>query len=260
MARIYPLFSSSKGNSSFLGTPSEGILIDAGVSFKRLNTALADNNLDINAIRGVFITHSHSDHVTGLKMLTSKTGIPVFGQRKTLMELVENNKIDPRSEVYELDNPAEIAGMEINCFNTPHDTASSCGYRVTFNDGRTCAVCTDLGHITKTVEKNILGCDLVLLESNYDEKMLENGSYPHFLKERIASKYGHLSNNCCAVQAEKLIENGTTRIILGHLSQENNSPEKAEQTVLKQLSNFKRNSDYILEVAPVQTCGEVVVF
>lgn len=260
MARIYPLFSSSKGNSSFLGNSSEGILIDAGVTFKRLNIALKTNNLDISAVKGVFITHSHGDHVKGLKVLTSKTGIPVFGQYETLNELVEKDLISPCSKIYELDSPAAIAGMEVKCFDTPHDTVRSCGYRVAFEDGRTCAVCTDLGHINKTIDNHILGCDLVLLESNYDTKMLECGSYPHFLIERISSDNGHLSNDCCGEQAEKLIKSGTTRIILGHLSQENNTPKTAEKTVLKKLSSFKRDNDYILSVAPVETQGEMVVF
>lgn len=260
MARIYPLFSSSKGNSSFLGNPSEGILIDAGVSFKRLCTALSDNSIDIKAVRGVFITHSHSDHVKGLKTLTAKTGIPVFGQRETLSELVKKDMISPCSEIYELDCPAAIAGMEVKCFDTPHDTVRSCGYHVEFEDGRKCAVCTDLGCVTETVDENICGCDLVLLESNYDPEMLKNGPYPYYLKERILSDNGHLSNSCCAAQAEMLLKSGTTRIILGHLSQENNTPQTAEITVLQRLAAFKRNVDYILQVAPVETRGEMVVF
>lgn len=260
MARFYPLFSSSRGNSEFLGSPSSGILIDAGVSFKRLTAALNINNIDISAVKGVFITHSHSDHVSGLKTLTSKTGIPVFGQRETLSELVKKNMIAPGTEIYELDCPASIVGMKVSCFDTPHDTVRSCGYHVEFEDGRKCAICTDLGHITETVEKNITGCDLVMLESNYDPQMLQNGSYPYQLKERIFSDHGHLSNNDCAKQLKKLVDNGTTRLILGHLSQDNNTPKTAEKTALESLSDFKRGSDYILNIAPVETSGCMVVF
>ncbi len=260
MARIYPLFSSSKGNSSFIGNPDAGILIDAGVSFKRLSNALKVNSIDIKAIKGIFITHPHTDHVGGLKTLTNKTGIPVFGQRETLSEIIEKGMISANSDIYELDVPAAIAGMEVKCFDTPHDTTRSCGYHITFEDGRKCAVCTDLGHVTETVDKSISDCDLVLLEANYDPQMLQEGPYPYYLKERIMSDCGHLSNQCCGTQVRKLISNGTTRIILGHLSQENNTPEIAEKTVLESLSGFKRDSDYILSVAPVETKGEVVVF
>lgn len=260
MARFYPLFSSSKGNSSFIGTDSAGILIDAGVSFKRLSKALDDNGLSVNAVKGVFITHSHSDHVSGLKMLTKKTGIPVFGQLETLEELLHNDMIAPCSEVYEMDENACAAGMEISCFDTPHDTVRSCGYRIKTQDGRICAVCTDLGYVTETVKENISGCNLVLLEANYDEQMLKDGPYPSYLKSRIRSRKGHLSNDASAQQAAELIKSGTTRIILGHLSQENNTPLKADHTVSEGLSEFSRNKDYILNVAPVETNGLMAVF
>ncbi len=260
MARIYPLFSSSKGNSTFIGSHKGGILIDAGVSFKRLSQAFIKCDMTISAIKGIFITHSHSDHVSGLKMLTKKTGAPVFGQRETLEELIEKELISPDSEVYELDGPAVAADMEINCFDTPHDTVRSCGYRIKTADGRMCAVCTDLGHVTETVNENISGCGLVLLESNYDEKMLREGPYPDYLKKRIRSDHGHLSNVCSAEQAARLIQSGTTHIILGHLSQENNKPYIADKTVEKGLAGFVRNKDYILEVAPVETSGKMAVF
>jgi phosphoribosyl 1,2-cyclic phosphodiesterase len=260
MARIYPLFSSSKGNSTFIGDKNGGILIDAGVSFKRLSEALENSELSINSVKGVFITHSHSDHVKGLKMLTKKTAVPVFGQRETLEELIAGEMIAPGSEVYELDSNAVTAGMEISCFDTPHDTVRSCGYRIKTSDGRLCAVCTDLGYVTDTVRENLNGCNLVLLESNYDEKMLKDGFYPYYLKQRIRSKSGHLSNTDCAKFSAELLKNGTTQIILGHLSQENNTPHTADKTVEKGLCEFVRNSDYILSVAPVETSGKMAVF
>lgn len=260
MARIYPLFSSSKGNSTFIGEPGGGILIDVGVSFKKLTAALADSGLSLASIKGIFITHSHSDHVKGLKMLTKKTGLPVFGQRETLEELISGEMIAPACEVYELDSPAAAADMEISCFDTPHDTVRSCGYRVKTSDGRVCAVCTDLGYVTDTVRENLNGCNLVLLESNYDEKMLASGPYPYYLKERIRSKRGHLSNTDCSMQSAELIRQGTTHIILGHLSQENNTPYMADKIVETGLKEFSRNRDYILEVAPVETNGKMVVF
>ena len=260
MARIYPLFSSSKANSTFIGDSRGGILIDAGASFKRMTEAFQKSSLPLSAIQAVFITHSHSDHVSGLKMLTKKTGIPVFGQEKTLEELLKKELIAPCSEVYSLDDAAAAADMEISCFDTPHDTVQSCGYRIKTSDGRVCAVCTDLGHVTQTVEENLYGCDLVLLEANYDEKMLANGIYPYYLKERIRSDHGHLSNNASAAQAEKLVRNGTTRLILGHLSQDNNTPYIADKTVEKGLKGLVRGRDYLLEVAPVETTGKMTVF
>lgn len=261
MARIYPLFSSSKGNSTFIGTEKGGILIDCGVSFKRLSAALNINNIPLSAVQAVFITHEHSDHVSGLKMLTKKTGIPVYGQKRTLQRLCDNDKISPESPVIDMSNVTiPCAGSEVRCFNTPHDTIQSCGYKIHTEDDKFCAVCTDLGHITEEVDKALTGCRLVLLEANYDDFMLRTGPYPLHLKERILSPNGHLSNDDCGAQARKLIENGTTYLILGHLSQDNNQPYIADKTVAACLSDMERGKDYLMGVAPVETQGGAVIF
>lgn len=235
-----------------------GVLIDCGISFKRLNEALNVNGLSIDAIKAVFITHEHSDHTSGLRMLTKKTDAHVYSGCYTLECLYNDGLINERSYTQEIKCSVQIGDMNIECFETPHDTKESYGYKITFDDGKTCAVCTDLGHITETVESYLLGTDAVLLESNYDIEMLRNGAYPYYLKTRIFSPNGHLSNIDCARFAAKLVRNGTTRLILGHLSQENNTPEIAEYTVFQELSEFKRNHDYILSVAPVQTTGGFV--
>lgn len=261
MARIYPLFSSSKGNSTFIGTEKSGILIDCGVSFKRLTAALERNNLSLSAVKGVFITHEHSDHISGLKMLTKYTSVPVYGQKRTLQRLCSSDKIFPNSSVIDITGKKIACGeCELTSFNTPHDTIQSCGYRITASDGKICAVCTDLGHITDEVDDALKGCRLVLLEANYDERMLRSGSYPFYLKERILSPNGHLSNDACAKQAVKLIKQGTTHLILGHLSQDNNRPQLADKAVETALSEFIRNRDYLMGTAPVETSGEAVIF
>lgn len=258
MARIYPLFSSSKGNSTFIGTPKAGVLIDAGVSYSRLVEALNCSGIDISAVKAVLVTHEHSDHIKGIPILTKRTGVPVFAQKLTLEKLVSGGLVHSYSDAEEICGAREIYGMEITPFDTPHDTPQSCGYRIITDDGKCLAVCTDLGKITPLVAESLRGCDIVLLEANYDEKMLAEGSYPYYLKARIKSDNGHLSNSDCACQVEKLLLEGTTRIILGHLSQENNTRSIAEKTILERLSRFSRNKDYILEIAPVQTVGEYV--
>lgn len=263
MARIYPLFSSSKGNSTFIGTEKGGILIDCGVSFKRLSSALEVNKIPLSAVQAVFITHEHSDHVSGLKMLTKKTGIAVYGQKRTLQRLCDADKISPESPVIDISGyTISCGGSEISCFNTPHDTIQSCGYRIHTEDDKYCAVCTDLGHITPEVDNALTGCRLVLLEANYDEYMLRRGPYPLYLKERILSDNGHLSNDASAEQIGRLIANGTTHFILGHLSQDNNTPPVADRTVQEALDamSYKRGKDYLLGVAPVETRGGAVIF
>lgn len=261
MARIYPLFSSSKGNSTFIGNEKGGILIDCGVSCKRLTAALELNRIPIEAVKAIFITHEHSDHVSGLRQFTNKTGCPVYGQKRTLQRLMDADKISPSSHVVDITNiSVSAADLEVRCFNTPHDTIQSCGYRIHTDDDKYCAVCTDLGHVTPEVDEALTGCRLVLLESNYDENMLRTGGYPLYLKERILSQNGHLSNDDCAVQVGKLIERGTTHFILGHLSQDNNRPLIADRTVQNSLPQFSRGRDYLLGVAPVETKGGAVIF
>lgn len=261
MARVYPLFSSSKGNSTFIGTENGGILIDCGVSLKRLSAALEINRLSLSSIKAVFITHEHSDHVCGLKMLTKKTGIPVYGQKRTLQRLYDTDKISVTSPIIDMTGKTiACADSEITLFNTPHDTIQSCGYKIHTSDDKYCAVCTDLGHITPEIDEALTGCKLVLLESNYDDNMLRTGAYPLYLKERILSPNGHLSNDDCAVQVGRLIERGTTHFLLGHLSQDNNRPQIADLVVQNSLNKYVRNMDYLLGVAPVETNGGVVVF
>lgn len=256
MARVYPLFSSSKGNSTYIGTKNDGILIDDGVSFSRLKAALEVNGLSVESIRAVFVTHEHSDHIKGLSVLTKKIKAPVFARGLTLEYLLRAGALN--GDYGELKDGEEVCGVRIEWFDTPHDSQQSCGYKLTFKDGRTAAVCTDLGHVTEEIEAALTGAECVLLEANYDVEMLRNGSYPYYLKERIFSGRGHLSNNDSGSFAARLIKGGTEKIILGHLSQENNRPEIAESTVESCLSEFKRNTDYILSVAPVETHGGFV--
>lgn len=261
MARIYPLFSSSKGNAEFIGTEKGGILIDCGVSYKRLVNSLKRHNIPLSAIQGVFITHEHSDHVSGLKMLTKHNNITVYGQNLTLRNLCEKDRISPDTRLVELtEKPVACGDCEITCFNTPHDTVQSCGYRIRTNDDKLCAVCTDLGNITETVYNALIDCRLVMIEANYDTKMLKYGGYPDYLKERIMSDNGHLSNDNCGWIVQRLVNAGTTHILLGHLSQENNTPELADGTVQSYLNEFTRGRDYIMGVAPVESEGVNVIF
>lgn len=261
MARIYPLFSSSKGNCSFIGTEKGGILIDCGVSFRRLSAALELNRIPLTAVQAVFITHEHSDHIAGLRMLTKKTGVPVYGMKRTLQRLCDTDKLSPESPVIEMPgSPIACADCEVTAFPIPHDAISPCGYRIHTSDDKFCAVCTDLGYVTPQVDEALKGCRLVLLEANYDENMLRHGKYPLYLKERILSPNGHLSNDASAVMARKLVAQGTTHLLLGHLSQDNNRPDTAYGTVMNALSGYTQGRDYLLGVAPVESQGGTVIF
>ena len=260
MARIYPLFSGSTGNAEFIGSPAGGLLIDCGVSARRLSLALERCGIPAEAVKGIFITHEHCDHVAGLRVFAKKYHVPVYAQPVTRDNLYQCGYLEPEQVCTALTGPVECAGIRVMPFATSHDTAQSCGYRMTLPDGRSCAVCTDLGYVSETVAEALKGCDLVLLEANYDKEMLRTGPYPGYLKARIASDCGHLSNNDCAAAAEMLLQSGTTRLILGHLSQHNNLPALAESTVEAALSGFRRGSDYLMQAAAPETDGRMIGF
>ena len=145
-----------------------------------------------------------------------------------------------------------VGGLEIASFSTPHDSVGSLGFTVTTPKGVRAGVATDLGVVTEKIAQSLTGCDLVLLESNYDEAMLKAGGYPYYLKRRILSENGHLSNDSCGELAVRLAQSGTTRFVLGHLSKENNFPDLAYQTTLSFLAaaGLKENFDFKLAVAP----------
>ncbi|MBQ7399966.1 MAG: MBL fold metallo-hydrolase [Clostridia bacterium] len=232
MFKAIPLFSGSSGNCVYIKYADEEILIDAGVSFKRICTALGSIGTDIGNIKAVLTTHEHSDHVQGLPVLSRHRDIPIYINRKSasyydmpLDELFEGN-----ARIKDSGDSITFDGFEVNLFATPHDSLGSCGYHFTFSDGNRFALATDMGRITPEIASYLLGCKSVVIESNHDVKMLKNGPYPYPLKKRILSDHGHLSNEDCAAFIPKLVDMGTEKIILAHLSAENNTPELCYKT------------------------------
>ncbi len=262
MSRICPLFSSSSGNCTYIGIENNGVLVDAGASFKGICEALLSAGGNINEISAVFITHEHEDHIKGLKTLLKKTKASLFASEKTLDALALFDKIPAGTTVCVMDqNTVEAGGIIVNRFATSHDCDGSSGYSFVLPDKKRVAVCTDSGIITEEMHNALLGNDLVLLESNHDIEMLKRGPYPPHLKMRILSDRGHLSNNACAGELNALLNSGTTRFILGHLSQHNNTPMLAKATAQAALLKFgaQNDKDYFLTVARPKGNGVTVL-
>ncbi|MBR0112133.1 MAG: MBL fold metallo-hydrolase [Clostridia bacterium] len=253
MAKFCSLFSSSSGNCTYIGTSAGGILIDIGVSAKKTEDALKDIGVDPGEIRAVFITHEHTDHINGVRVFAARHRVPVYATEGTLDGMSYAGvfeKADIKAYVMP-EKGTEVDGIFVRPFRTPHDSLESCGFTVMTPDGKRLAVATDMGTVTETVTNALYGCDLVLLESNHDVRMLQNGSYPFYLKKRILSDTGHLNNEKASELAGVLLEGGTSRFILGHLSKENNIPGLAYETTKAAFSALgaEENKDYLLSVA-----------
>ena len=252
MAKFCSLYSSSSGNSTYIGTSQGGILIDVGVSAKKTADALKNIGVDPDSIAAIFVTHEHNDHINGVRVFAERHGIKVFASCGTLAGMADAGAITckMKADVIPYEG-TEAGGMFIRPFKTPHDSRESTGFTIVTPDGKCLAVATDIGEITDTIMDSVYGSDLILLESNHDVGMLKNGPYPFFLKERILSKLGHLSNESCAETAVKLMKSGTTRFVLGHLSKENNIPALAFETTraAMKMAGAVENIDYLLSVA-----------
>ncbi len=263
MARLSPLFSGSSGNSYYIGSRSAGLLIDAGRSARQIDGMLKVLGINPLAIQGILVTHEHSDHVSGLRVFAKKHSLPIFATGGTLSAIRGMVGDTARLCPVEPGETLELAGMEVSPFSVSHDCTDPVGYRIATADGRGFCLATDLGFVSDSVRERLLGCDLVVLESNHDEEMLKKGPYPYVLKRRILSDRGHLSNASCTRLLPQLAKSGVRRFLLAHLSRENNSPALAESTAVEGLTQagYTRDLDYMLEIAPVEnTEGRTIIF
>ncbi len=249
MLKIDVLASGSKGNSVLVSSDEKRILIDCGISIRALTSSLKERNLSISDVQAILITHEHGDHVCSCAQLTEAYGIPVFTNAITMSAL--KRKTGLRGGYYfEETSPFVLCGMEISPFRTSHDAVYPVGYSIADADSKF-TYATDLGYFSNTVKESAKGSDLILIESNHDVERLLNGPYPKYLKERILSSRGHLSNDHCAIAVRELLESGTKRFVLGHLSEQNNTHDLALSTTLNLLtsSGATLGQDYELHVA-----------
>lgn len=249
--RVAVLASGSKGNAAYIELDGVRLLIDAGISARRITRSLADLGVDAASLDGVFVTHEHSDHIKGLPTLLKQYRLPLFAPPATLRAIGESLAV-PEDTFTPLAGDVMLGSVAVKSFSTLHDAASPVGYAVCGSEK--CALATDLGFLTNDVMAAIEGSDVLILEANHDRELLQSGSYPWRLKQRILSNRGHLSNSAAAWALVRL-KKRPRAVFLAHMSQENNRPELVEETVRTILAQQNvRQENLLLTAQDVPTC------
>ena len=240
MLKFCSLYSGSSGNSFLVQSDETKILVDAGVSCKKIVEALASLSIAIEEIDAILVTHEHTDHTQSIGTISKKYDIPVYANRKTwqampnqLAKIKESNRL-----YFDNNKPFTLKDITILPFDIPHDAANPCGFNI-IKDKTKISIATDIGHIDEGVLKNLKNSKFLLLESNYEPEVLKYSRYPYKLKERIASPLGHLSNIEAGKTINYLADYGLENAVIAHLSNENNFPELAYKSVLEQMEESK---------------------
>ena len=259
------LASGSSGNCYYLGTPEYGILIDAGISVRTIRKILKDKEIDFDKIVAILATHDHGDHIKSVGSLGEKYHLPIYSTERVhdgidRSRFVEETLFQSR-KIIEKEVPFMIRDFQIEAFEVPHDSSENVGYMIRF--GNQCfTIATDVGYITETVARYLCMANHLVLESNYDEEMLRFGSYPDFLKERVASKTGHLSNQEAAEFLAVNYSPTWKNVWLCHLSRENNHPELVYKTIDFRLlqEGIRTGKDLKLNVLKRMTPSDIFDF
>lgn len=234
--QLCSLSSGSSGNCYFVGSSSEGVLVDAGISARRIRKILDEIGVGIPQIRGILITHSHIDHINALTTLTKKYKIPVYCTAGTWKGIIRNRTTFDLDQTMHVEiahgQTFQLAGMNIEAFPVSHDAYDAVGYHIA-NTGKSITLATDLGFISQVAADYLKRADVLVIESNYDEEMLMNGHYPEQLKQRVHSSMGHMCNSHTADFLSDHYHPGISHILLCHLSAENNTPDLALATLKK---------------------------
>lgn len=253
MLNFCSLYSGSSGNSLFVETENTKILVDAGMSCKKIEEALHLIEVDPSSINAILVTHEHSDHIKGISAISKKFDIPVYATQETFDAMpAQTQKLSEKNiNFFKPSESFYIDDIEILPFSIPHDAANPCGFNIIKDKKHQISIATDIGHMTKSIVNNLEGSKFILLESNYDTEVLRCCSYPFKLKTRIAGDTGHLSNTMAGKTISYLSKNSNLNTaMLGHLSKESNFPELAYQTVVDELiSNSIDDNSIQLSVA-----------
>lgn len=261
MFNFCSLYSGSSGNSLFVESENTKLLVDAGVSSKKIEEALANLEIDPTSIDGILITHEHSDHVQGLGTFAKKFNLPVFVNEKTLDAMPkQKEKISEKNiKLFNINEKFEIGDLKVKPFSIPHDAANPCGFNI-FKDDKKISIATDIGHMTNGILKNLEDSIFIMLESNYDPEVLKYSKYPYQLKTRIAGPDGHLSNELAGKTISYLLNSGLKQAVLGHLSKQSNFPELAYKTVINEIMCTKYDENSLkLSVASRDIPGNKII-
>lgn len=262
--RLCSIASGSSGNCIYVGTDTTHLLVDTGISGKRIEEGLRSLELSFQDLDGILITHEHSDHISGLGVTARRCGIPIYATKGTLEQIQKTKTLgeipdDLFCEIYE-DEQFVIKDMQIAPMKISHDAAQPVAYRFR-HDKAKAAVVTDLGIYNDYTIECLKGMDALLLEANHDVRMLETGPYPYYLKQRILGNRGHLSNELAGRLLSEIMHDGLKKVVLGHLSKENNLAELAYETVRVEITmadkEFK-GTDFPLTVANRNEVSEII--
>ena len=255
------LASGSSGNAIVVGDGDRSFLVDCGITVKKLLANLTMIDIPTGQLEGIIITHEHSDHIKGVGALARKLKIPVYATKGIWDEMEPKIGALPPEQKKMVEKRISLAGMEVNLISTSHDSTESYGLKV-LSKYNTLGIATDSGIVTEDMHRNLRGCDAYIVEANHDLDRLWQGRYPFFLKKRITGNRGHMSNIQLAEALREWLNENTRKVVLAHLSDENNTPELALTTVLKTLRDSsvrKRCPDLRIRVAPRNVPHELVV-
>lgn len=246
------IFSGSSGNCLYVASQRTRLLVDAGLTGKRIQEGLKEAGVDPNELKGILITHEHSDHIKAAGILSRRFNIPIYANTNTweAMHASVGNVKSENIKTFDGCEPFEIGDITVLPYDIPHDAVNPVGYSFV-NEGKKISIATDIGYASDNVKNNIKDADLILLESNHDEEMLKVGPYPYPLKLRILSDVGHLSNENAGKLITDILNSKMQKVILGHLSGTNNYPELAMRTVLSVLetNGIKDGKDIDIDIA-----------
>ncbi|MCL2576886.1 MAG: MBL fold metallo-hydrolase [Defluviitaleaceae bacterium] len=260
---FFTIASGSSGNAYYLGIGGRHFLIDAGVSGKKIEYAL--QKMNVRNLSGIFITHEHRDHISGAGVIARRFKTDIYATPLTWRYFLRHRSLGALNEeqvkIIEPGAPLVLGGAEVTAFDVPHDASQPVGYvfRDISDDSKKMVIATDFGYATDDIKERLKGARVLLLESNHDPEMLERGRYHPSLKTRVAGKRGHLSNAQAGMLLSEVVIPGKTHVFLAHLSEENNTPMLAFDTVQRVLDG-NNISVARLEVAERNIPGEMVSY